>query len=486
MKSYQQSSSSLDRATAHAREQIMLKLPKSYSKADAITLIVMATLTIATYIFLNGSYRPENIDDPWYLSFADNYVNHHIATDKVFGQDAAGESGVQLFGITHALVYGHTLNAIGWSRANAHLLSTIFIVAALLCWYPIMRHLGFSKLSATTFSILLLLVEPVFGAANQARPDALILFLASLAVYLAMHKMWLAAGIITAISIEIHPIGAIAVCYVLAFIVATALQNNQRHTATLKATVLYFIGGTIGMLYYLALHAQALHLLLSGLHASGTGGGGFDNAIIQYFFYTKYLRHLPELAITVIAAITYIARKRWKDDPFSALLFISSVTFIFIIRRPNFMYVVFVYPAFLLLIMSASAKLLNPRYLCIALMLYIIPQYALVRRINRNHNLPAYLTKIAESVPNDTLPVIGSPNDWYAFREREFHATCYTPCITKLNIPTFYYIEESPATYPPTMQAENEFKTAYNLSTVSTFKYNSKQLTIYTAHKKSL
>lgn len=406
---------------------------------------VLAVVVI--YLALGASYRPENIDDPWYLSFADNYVNHGELGDPVFGQDAAGESGIRLFGVTHAFVYGHVLNAVGWERTASYWLSSIFVLAGVFVWWLILAGRKWTNFERVVFSIGLLLVEPVFGAAHQARPDALIFMLVAVVLYLVKARLFVAAGLVTAVAFEIHPVGGVVGAYVLAWLLADLVEQAISWRSFIARGIWFSAGVLLGALYYVALHADALWQLSSGVSAA-SGGGGFNNALVEYFFHTRYLRHLPELGMMLAAVTLYLLRKCWRKDAFAGLAFALSIGFLIIIRRPNFMYVVFVYPAFMLLGIAALRGIVRLEYIILAMLVYLVPQYALVWMLNRDYDLDKYLGQIEPQVPADELAVVGAPNDWYAFRERHFYARCRTGGLAGTSLNDFYYIETTPAKYP--------------------------------------
>jgi len=60
---------------------------------------------------------------------------------------------------------------------------------------------------------------------------------------------------------------------------------------------------------------------------------------------------------------------------------------------------------------------------------------------NHDYNSDTYATRIRSIVPADNLPVIGSPNEWFAFKDREFYAATYTGNFNT-GAPAFYLIKE--------------------------------------------
>jgi hypothetical protein len=137
------------------------------------------------------------------------------------------------------------------------------------------------------------------------------------------------------------------------------------------------------------------------------------------------LRHLPELVV-ILACVGWFFYKRYDREIFFIPAFlVASLLFTLMIRRPNFMYAIYVYPAFLLLILWVFERR-GRLWLATALMLlYLLPQYAVVFVQNREWDMDAYIAKVRTLTPDDQATIIGSPNDWFAFKDRSFFVTDY-------------------------------------------------------------
>jgi len=118
---------------------------KLLSKSDYWIIGAFSIAIVLTYFLLHDIYRPNNYDDPGFLSFVYNYFNRGIAHDVVFGsthQD--GYSGLVLFGKTCGYLYGSVLSLVGWTRSNSHLISIVLVSLSAFLWYRIIFELKFS------------------------------------------------------------------------------------------------------------------------------------------------------------------------------------------------------------------------------------------------------------------------------------------------------------------------------------------------------
>lgn len=397
---------------------------------------------VLTYFLLHDIYRPDNYDDPGFLSFVYNYTIRGISHDIVFGSTHRdGYSGLVLFGKSCGYLYGSVLSLAGWSRSNSHLISIILVSLSAFFWYQIISKLGFTLKLALFFSLALLLLEPFFGAANQARSDALCFFLLSLSLLLFVKRIYLISGLIAMVSFEVHPVGISTFFYILAVVLARRRTTEKRMWRPVLA---FAVGVLLGVIYYYLLHRNALPLLFSTLLRGNKGGFMIIPILSEYFFKTRYYRHIPELILIIGCAGVFLIKKYWRKNRLVAYFFLAACAIALIIRRPNFMYMIFLYPAFLLLILYIFDTAGRIRLIMLIILIYLIPQYAFVYFQNRNFDLQRYLGKVERLVPNDSLSVLGSPNDWFAFQGRDFYTLDYRQGIESLNLKEFYLIENDP------------------------------------------
>ncbi len=411
-------------------------------KSDYWIIGAFSIAIVLTYFLLHDIYRPNNYDDPGFLSFVYNYFNRGIAHDVVFGsthQD--GYSGLVLFGKTCGYLYGSVLSLVGWTRSNSHLISIVLVSLSAFLWYRIIFELKFSLRVALFFPLVLLLLEPSFGAANQARSDALCFFLLSLSLLLFIKRSYLLSGLIAMVSFEVHPVGISTLFYILAVALARRGAMKATDNKPVRSFFFFAFGIFLGALYYYLLHRNDLSLLFTTLAGGNRGGFEIIPILTEYFFKTKYYRHIPELILIIGCAGVFIARRYWRKNRLPAFFFLAACAIALVIRRPNFMYMIFLYPAFLLVILYVFHAAGRIRLIMVMILIYLIPQYAYVYFQNRNFDFPRYIGKVMSSVPDDSLAVIGSPNDWFAFQDRDFYTLDYRKGIESLNLQEFYLIE---------------------------------------------
>ena len=402
------------------------------------TVAALLLVTGATYVLLHGIYRPENTDDAWSLSFAHNYVHRGITYDMNFGMS---HRGVALFGKGHACVYGRVLDTVGWNKSNAHLISAAFMLLSAGVWHRIAIKLGYGRRQAGALALLMLLVEPFFGAANQARADAMTFFLDSLALLLFVCRLDLLSGLCATAAVENHPMGVMSLLYILALGMSQARTLLADRKTLARRAGFFFLGLGIGAAGYLCLHGRFVHYVSEVFRKENLGQGArVGNFLVEYFLRTKYYRHLPELVLILASLGVFLAHRRYRQRPFPLILLGVMLGSTILIRHPSFHYAVYVYPAFLLIVMSAFP---SPRQLAGALltaMILLVPQYAFVFYKNHDHSFPRYVREIHSAVPDDGLPVIGRANDWFAFLDRPFYWVEYNGDLTKLGLREFYLI----------------------------------------------
>lgn len=403
-------------------------------------MLLMAAAIVAQYALLNGIYRPENTDDAFSLSFLYNFHHRGVEIDDVFGNayQLERQNGVTLFGKLQAYLYGPILDLFGWSRVAAHAVSTSLILATALCWSAIVRRITSDSKLAMGFGLLLLWTEPVFAAANQARPDALTLLLSALSLYAIAVERPTLAGVLACAAVETHPMGAVAVTYVAAW---TILRINRDRRLTGAAPYLgrLLLGALFGIAGYLALHWPSIGELVPVLTLnSGGAPGGF---LYAFFFQTEYLRHIPELVLFLVAFASLLRFRELLEDRLLDTLLISGLIVVFLFRRENFQYAVYMYPLFIYVLLIMFRRIRKQWMPLVLYAVLLVPQYTFVYIRNHDFGIDEYLRAVTGAVPMDDLPVIGTPNAWFAFHERRFYAIEYrNEWLFDLDLAEFYLV----------------------------------------------
>jgi hypothetical protein len=111
----------------------------------------------------------------------------------------------------------------------------------------------------------------------------------------------------------------------------------------------------------------------------------------------------------------------------------------------NFHYALYYYPALLLTALFVFDKIKRIEWAVTFFFLIFLAYDASVFYRRRHYDFAEYVRQIQASVPADSLPVVGSPNEWFAFKDRTFYPA----------IGTFFYDSTSPEFY---LVAGNDYR----------------------------
>jgi len=396
-------------------------------------LYILIALTLLVNVALLTRYRTENIDEAWSLSFYYNYTHKGIETDTVF-QSNDGQAGVLYFGKVIAVVYSAVFDVIGWNRLNVGLVGLILVIAAAFCWYKVILKLyGDKKFALNTF-LLFILLEPFIANINSARGEALILLLTGASLLLLLNKQYVIGVLLAAISLETHPVGGIAGITLLTYLFTAKPKLGKWGIAQI---VIATIASAIG---YLALHSSALASLLAFLTSNSKTG--WTNLFVQYFFQAQYKRHLLELAVIILSGVIFIQKKLFKTYSFIFVLAIINLLLLALFPRPNINYVALFSLGIWLIVALVSSK--DRFYYLVVPMLaaIVLGQYAYLIRQNLNHNYDNSVVQVTKLLPNPNLPVVGSSNEWFVFKDKNFYAATISDKIP-VGTKEFYLIQEN-------------------------------------------
>ena len=384
----------------------------SRSLKGAVITLIAAVLIL--YIGFHSRYMAEYIDDAWVLSWAWNLYKHGEMRDTVFGDPSEVTAHFQK---TSVAFYGAAASIFGWTRGAAHAVSKIFVVTAAVIWYFIVRKLGYRKAVAGIFSGIMLLLEAYFGIANKIRPEPMGLMLCSAALLLFMNRRYLLSGLVLGIAVENHPFGFTGGFWILAYL-AVLLPDMRSRPRFYVLGALRFLGGlTLGFGYWLALHPSSLGEM-AGLSEHTVG-----NVFAAYYFDHRYAwRHWPEALAVIASAVVFAVRGKHRSHPFVLPFLIAVVLASLLMPRGNIHYIVYLYPAAILLILTVAEDWRITPLVVFGLLIFQLPQYAWLFWTQKDYSHRAYLTELQKAVPANDEPVYGHPNAWFAFQEREFYA----------------------------------------------------------------
>jgi hypothetical protein len=182
------------------------------------------------------------------------------------------------------------------------------------------------------------------------------------------------------------------------------------------------VGGMLGAGVFLALHLRVVAQLftLAG-QANGATSGERGHFLVQYFFRTKYYRHVPEFVAFSIGAFVFFRKRLYRSNLFVTFSLMGMLLASLILSRPNHHYMVFLYPVFLLILVSVSRELGQLPAVSALFLAFLLPQYAMVYWKNRGFDYPKAVSDLRALVPVDTSPIVGNGDAWYLFPGRDFY-----------------------------------------------------------------
>jgi hypothetical protein len=429
------------------RQPSASKFPKSLQWV----LMVYSACFLAVYFILRLKYRISEIDDVDWVTFAYNYIHNHTTGDPFTGTPSPF-AGITLFGKTYAFILGVLLNVIGFTKSNSYLVSLLFILGGFACWYPTLRRLQYSRELSATFCVTGLLLDPFFSAELFAREEAFIFFIGSLALLLFVRENYFLALLVSWFSLETHPTGAFPFFLIAGAFFAIRPPKGPHPFLAPKNLFPALVGFALGAFYFFSLHSDVLNAQLPGILLSGNkmDNHSIQNFLFDYFFHSKYHRHLVDLGLLVLCFVEFFRKRMFTQDRFVIPLTLSLLAFCLIFERPEYHYVLYFYPVFLLVLAKVFEARWGLVWMAGGLLALFLPQYAYAYHLNRDFDFNLEVRNYQRMIPADNLPVFGPADAWYAFPGREVHFNQYWGDIQKLDLKSFYLIQDEGFREKPT------------------------------------
>jgi hypothetical protein len=346
------------------------------NKYTLMSVSIIGVLIITVYATLFGNYRVNTaIDTQFYLSYSYNYCVKGIDTDITFGVSFPfGPGGTVAFGKLAAIVQCAALSPFNWSLVAANVLSVAGVVLSMIAIFAFLVGEGFDRFGAVTCCLALAATEPFVAMANQSKYEYITFLLAVCGLVLAARRHLLVAGLISALAIEVQPIGIMAPVYLIAYELSRTFQTG-RFRIEFDRVAKLVLGGVVGLAVYFILHPNILALLAASSDSSGWNYRSihFLNA---YFFEQRLYRHLPELTIFAACLLVNIWRRDYRQWPFPIIASLATLLVGFLLPHQNYFYVPFWYfPSFLLVFQTISVAW-RPVALPALVLVLFVPQYA--------------------------------------------------------------------------------------------------------------
>lgn len=364
-------------------------------------------IIIFMYVIMFGHYRLEAIDDAWSLSFAWNFAQH-VVTDPAFRSDITQI----IFGKTHSLVYSIILNFVGWSRSYAHGVSLLLTIVSVFLWGKILSLLDWSKKHIFIFMFIALLLEPFLGAANLTRPEALCFLFLSAGLLSFMKRRFFVAVLLACFATETHPMGIISFVYYLAF----ALSDFSR--SDWKRAFLWGVPASLlGVAYFFIINNASFSVILETVRWGRQFAPSPFGTFSEYFIHRAYHRHVPELILLLACFALFIKQKLYASQRFLSYALVLTLVASVLIKRSDYIYVIYYFPLFIMLMMSVAKFYRKETALAVFFVLLLVPQYLFLWWRQGGFDMDQYIAKIRRAVPENSIPIIGSSNNWFAFMQ---------------------------------------------------------------------
>lgn len=379
---------------------------------------------IAGHLAVRGVYDPNNVDDPWTLSFIYSWLTNGATGDFTFGNAISngdgGQSGLQFFGKVQALIYGPILSLLDWNRNAAHTISALFVAASMPMWWRIVGAIEPRASVRALFVACLIVSEPIVTASNEARPDALTFFLMTSSLLAVTLRHYFAAGAISVLAFEVHPMGAISVLY------GSAIYLHEKNRALVSRehlrNLFHSAGGLVaGSLIYVVLHQDSIAELPALLFSSN--GSSFGKSLTMYTFNSFAFRHLPEAILFAGSLLVFIRSGLWRRERGLTLLLGAAFVSLAVLRRGNHHYMLYYAPIVLLVgvvVVVHYRKQLPAAALFFVLML---GQYGVTAWRNSGFDINQYVRVMRQMVPAGSTPIVAEYNAWFSFYDRQFYGS---------------------------------------------------------------
>jgi len=406
-------------------------------------VIIMSILTVAVHFFLHDRYRISYVDDVWSPSHTYTFVTTGRDLDKIFHTESRNISWT--FGRTYDFVYGGLAQLFGWSRSGLHVISKLLLLIGAFFWMWIVRSLGFSRVLAVGIFFGLLLIEPVISTANISRKDALAFCLMAIQFYLMVRGRFLEAAFTAGVAFEVHPMGSIMVFFsvMLLWVWRRKWFSPEKRWRTL---LLLVAGAVLGVVYFLLLHPH--NFAISKFFRAYARSNLFSGFNMQYacnnflYVYLVHNKHFFQLFFYILVIALFIWKRNWKEEKLPFLFLLILIGASVLLRRPNPHYMIYATPFLLFFAFRTLER--HKRWIPMVFLLFILLLGGYTRCYikHRKFSNSDMSARIRNVVPHDGLPVVASPDFWFAFYKRRFIPTHFQDPWKELKLQKFYFIED--------------------------------------------
>ncbi len=392
-----------------------------YFSQDYILLLIPLFLGGLAYTFVHVNYNIYYVDDAWVISNIWNITQLGLAEDLVFIEPDEG-GYVQYFGVTYAFLMGHLLNLLGWTKSNVFLVNSIFVWSTALVWYQILKQLPFSNIVAKLTVTFLPIFPPFFFAAHCGRPEAFAIFIISIQLLAFIKKRYFLAAILTGFAFESHIMGTVGLFFLLSFVIFKKEELILNKRAFERLFLQFTLGGLMAMGYYFSIHGNHFSWAeLTGLISEKKDmGSPLNNYILNYFMNYDWYSRVWEFALFLGALGLYFRKNLFKGNRFLTILVLVLLISTLITRRENRNYLVYIFPAFILLYFYTFEQLKILKKFAVVLAFSMSLYYGLHFYFNGAYNFEKIVLETKRELKDKKLPIVGIPDFWFAAMDKKF------------------------------------------------------------------
>lgn len=379
--------------------------------------IFIAFMVAIVYLFL-WDVKWENADTTLFGAYYWNYFQRGGLVEDLY--TGLGGNTLDHFGVGAGFLFHTLFEWTTWDKRVGYGLCVVLMLFSLRVWYKILGKLGISDVQTRwSFCLLLLLSVPVFKSSHTFRPDAFCFLFGTISLFLFLERKFFLSALGFFMALESHSASAF---FFAAYLLGCFLVDWRSYKW--KDFVFLVLGVLVGVGYYVLLHYPYLSGLFEKLQsAKGMG----RNVLENYFFRVSggVMAQLYELLLFSVALILFFINKMYRKLPMILPVVCCVIAATFIIPRSSYLYILYVYPIFLLIFSSFSSR---QKYIKLGFLMFSIvlfAQYAVGYYMLKSYKFPsidAYLSDVSEVIDRPledsaTLTLV-SHQDWFAFKDQ--------------------------------------------------------------------
>lgn len=421
---------------------LALPLEDDFSNKIDILFWIPLILGAFAYFLLSVNYNIFYGDDAWTISNVWNITQLGIAQDLVF-IEPDGEGYYQYFGISYSYVMGNMLDLLGWTKTNVFVVNSIFIWLAAFTWWRIIQHLPFSKSIANLMLVFIPLFPPFFFAAHVGRPDAFVVLIIAIQLLMFIRKRYFLAALLTGVTLETHVMGVVGLFFMLAYFIyehKDLLLDGQHFKSIFFR---FSIGGIAAIGFYISLHYD--HFSFTELSAMVQNKKDMvspvNNYILAYFIDFDWMSHVWEFALMITAGTLFIKKGLHKKNRFLTILLLVLIISTLITRRENRNYLVYIFPAFMLLYFYTFEQMGKLKTFTKGLTIMLGLYFATFYFLNNDYDFERMTMEVEATIQDENVPVLGIADFWFAAKEKEFIPIHFYRDLGGLDMEEFYFIQ---------------------------------------------